>query len=115
MRIVIEGTDELTELLRARQTIEALLRPLIAFDARLASRGVAPADDAVVLVNDLPLPLRVRNALAAGNIVTVDDLAHCTPAKLRALPRIGRWSVLEIEDALATVGRTLELDFSRIF
>jgi DNA-directed RNA polymerase alpha subunit len=110
MRIVIEAADQLTELLKARQTIEALLRPLIAFDARRAKRVIAAPDGEIALVNDLPLSLRVRNVLAAENITTVNDLARYTPSKLRAMNGIGRWSLLEIQEALATLGRSLEPD-----
>jgi hypothetical protein len=57
-----------------------------------------------ILVADLPLSTRSLNVLTAGGITTLQQLASQTSHDLLRSPNLGRKSLAEIEDVLASHG-----------
>ncbi|CAG9258512.1 hypothetical protein PUN4_320012 [Paraburkholderia unamae] len=98
MRIVIEANDEAADLLRARECIDAMLAPRV--------QGSAGAE-ASARIETLALSHRARNALAAGNVLTIADLCRRTREELLRLRSFGRTSLNEVTAALAARGLCL--------
>jgi len=69
----------------------------------------APQVDPVLLrpVDDLELTVRSANCLKAENIFYIGDLIQRTENELLKAPNLGRKSLNEIKDVLATRGLTL--------
>lgn len=101
MRITIEATDEVTDLMRARECIEAVLAPLTQHSAK---------SDADARLETLALSPRARNALAAASVRTVAELCNRTREELLRLPSFGRTSLNEVTAALAARGLSLHSD-----
>ncbi len=100
MRITIEATDDVVELTRAREFIDAMLAP------RAAVRAV----DTSAHVDTLNITLRALNTLRAADICTVAQLCRCTRHDLMILPNLGSKSLREITEALAERGLSLADD-----
>ena len=84
-------------------------------DLKGAERGetlepsVAPAIDPLLLrpVDDLELTVRSANCLKAENIFYIGDLIQRTEVDLLKTPNLGKKSLTEIKDVLATKGLSL--------
>lgn len=98
MRITIEATDDVADLTRARDFIEAMLTPL-------ATRPVA--FDPGAHIDTLALSRRSYNALVTGNVLTVGDLCRHTRAELMRIPSFGLKSFREIIEVLEARGLQL--------
>lgn len=98
MRIVIEADDDVAELTRARECIDAMLAPL-------AGRGAKV--DTSARIETLALSPRARNALATGSVLTLADLCRHTREDLLRLRSFGRMSLNEVAAALAARGLSL--------
>ncbi len=59
-------------------------------------------------INTLKLEARARNCLVTGNIRTIRDLVTLTEAELLQIPNLGRRSLNEIKEALASRGLQLK-------
>ncbi len=81
---------------------------LAAFDAP-AQRGSSAAFDPVLLrpVDELELTVRSANCLKAENIYYIGDLIQRTENELLKTPNLGRKSLNEIKEVLASRGLTL--------
>jgi DNA-directed RNA polymerase subunit alpha len=81
---------------------------LAAFDAP-ASRGPSPQFDPILLrpVDELELTVRSANCLKAENIYYIGDLIQRTENELLKTPNLGRKSLNEIKEVLASRGLTL--------
>jgi DNA-directed RNA polymerase alpha subunit len=101
MRITIEATDDIAELMRARDCIDAILAPL-------AEHGAMTGADA--RLDALALSPRARNALAAGNVLSIADLCQRTREELLRMQGFGRTSLNEVTAALAARGLRLHCD-----
>ncbi len=71
--------------------------------------GEVPAVDPVLLhpVDDLELTVRSANCLKAENIFLIGDLIQRTEVELLKTPNLGKKSLTEIKDVLATRGLSL--------
>lgn len=69
----------------------------------------APQVDPILLrpVDDLELTVRSANCLKAENIYYIGDLIQCTETKLLKTPNLGRKSLNEIKEVLASKGLSL--------
>jgi DNA-directed RNA polymerase alpha subunit len=98
MRITIEAADDVADLTRARECIEAML----------SQRAMlAPAVDRGARIDALGLSPRARNSLFAANILTVAELCAHTREELLRLRNLGPLSLDEIIGALAQRGLSL--------
>ena len=81
---------------------------LSAFDAP-AQRGGASSFDPILLrpVDELELTVRSANCLKAENIFYIGDLIQRTENELLKTPNLGRKSLNEIKEVLASRGLTL--------
>jgi DNA-directed RNA polymerase subunit alpha len=81
---------------------------LSAFDAP-AVRGGAGSFDPILLrpVDELELTVRSANCLKAENIYYIGDLIQRTENELLKTPNLGRKSLNEIKEVLASRGLTL--------
>ncbi|MGV6826397.1 MAG: DNA-directed RNA polymerase subunit alpha [bacterium] len=117
-RLVIEletdGTIDPEEAIRRSATI--LQSQLMSFvDLEETTGGaeapeeVEPAIDPILLrpVDDLELTVRSANCLKAENIFLIGDLIQCTEVELLKTPNLGKKSLTEIKDVLATRGLSL--------
>lgn len=98
MRITIEATDDVSDLTRARECIDALISQRAA---------LAPAVDSGARVEALGLSPRSRNALFIANILTVAELCAHTRDELLRLRNLGPLSLHEIVSALEQRGLSL--------
>ncbi len=75
----------------------------------LLSEPEAPAIDPILLrpVDDLELTVRSANCLKAENIFLIGDLIQRTEVELLKTPNLGKKSLNEIKDVLATRGLSL--------
>jgi DNA-directed RNA polymerase subunit alpha len=117
-RLVIDietnGTIDPEEAIRRAATI--LQNQLTAFvmldqtEQPETGRGeVAPQVDPILLrpVDDLELTVRSANCLKAENIFLIGDLIQRTEVELLKTPNLGKKSLTEIKDVLATRGLSL--------
>ncbi len=58
-------------------------------------------------VDELDLTVRSSNCLKAENVYLVGDLIQLTETELLRTPNLGRKSLFEIKEVLATMGLTL--------
>ncbi|MCP4322620.1 MAG: DNA-directed RNA polymerase subunit alpha, partial [Alteromonadales bacterium] len=107
-----DGTLDPEEAIRRAATI--LAEQLDAFvDLREASTPVVeddtPAFDPILLrpVDDLELTVRSANCLKAETIHYIGDLVQCTEVALLKTPNLGKKSLTEIKDVLASRGLSL--------
>ncbi|PAT34656.1 DNA-directed RNA polymerase subunit alpha [Vandammella animalimorsus] len=81
---------------------------LAAFDAPAASRSAATFDPILLRpVDELELTVRSANCLKAENIYYIGDLIQRTDNELLKTPNLGRKSLNEIKEVLASRGLTL--------
>ena len=81
---------------------------LAAFDAPASSRGNATFDPILLRpVDELELTVRSANCLTAENIYYIGDLIQRTENELLKTPNLGRKSLNEIKEVLASRGLTL--------
>lgn len=81
---------------------------LAAFDAPTSSRGAATFDPILLRpVDELELTVRSANCLKAENIYYIGDLIQRTENELLKTPNLGRKSLNEIKEVLASRGLTL--------
>ncbi|GAA4417138.1 DNA-directed RNA polymerase subunit alpha [Acidovorax lacteus] len=81
---------------------------LAAFDAPSGSRGAATFDPILLRpVDELELTVRSANCLKAENIYYIGDLIQRTENELLKTPNLGRKSLNEIKEVLASRGLTL--------
>lgn len=78
-------------------------------DAMEPAGGKAPEWDPILLrpVDDLELTVRSANCLKAENIYLIGDLIQRTEVELLKTPNLGKKSLTEIKDVLATRGLSL--------
>ncbi|MFX4899079.1 DNA-directed RNA polymerase subunit alpha C-terminal domain-containing protein, partial [Acinetobacter baumannii] len=74
------------------------------FDAPAGGRGAATAFDPILLrpVDELELTVRSANCLKAENIYYIGDLIQRTENELLKTPNLGRKSLNEIKEVLAS-------------
>jgi len=119
-RLVIEletnGTIDPEEAIRRAGTILAdQLSAFIYLDEtskagpEVAPEDLPPAFDPILLrpVDDLELTVRSANCLKAENIFLIGDLVQRTEVELLKTPNLGKKSLTEIKDVLATRGLSL--------
>ena len=118
-RLVIDletnGTIDPEDAIRRAATI--LQQQLEAFvyleetapESEKAAEPEAPAIDPILLrpVDDLELTVRSANCLKAENIFLIGDLIQRTEVELLKTPNLGKKSLNEIKDVLATRGLSL--------
>ena len=81
---------------------------LSAFEAPAGSRGAASFDPILLRpVDELELTVRSANCLKAENIYYIGDLIQRTENELLKTPNLGRKSLNEIKEVLASRGLTL--------
>lgn len=106
------GTIDPEECIRRAATI---LQKQLAVFVDLESSGDLPSDerrdevDPILLrpVDDLELTVRSANCLKAENIYCIGDLIQRTEVELLKTPNLGKKSLTEIKDVLASRGLTL--------
>jgi DNA-directed RNA polymerase alpha subunit len=78
-------------------------------DAMLTSRRSQSAFDPVLLthIDELELTVRSSNCLKGAGVYCIGDLIHMTEIEVLKLPNMGRRSVNEVKEALATLGLKL--------
>ena len=119
-RLVIDletnGTiDPKSAIQRAAQILRDQLASFVALEGAAPADGVAqevpqgPAIDPILLrpVDDLELTVRSANCLKAENIYLIGDLIQRTEVELLKTPNLGKKSLTEIKDVLATRGLSL--------
>jgi DNA-directed RNA polymerase subunit alpha len=117
-RLVIDletdGTIDPEEAIRRAATIlQDQLSSFVILDTTGAGepeqQGTEPAIDPILLrpVDDLELTVRSANCLKAENIFLIGDLIQRTEVELLKTPNLGKKSLTEIKDVLATRGLSL--------
>ncbi|MES9868139.1 MAG: DNA-directed RNA polymerase subunit alpha [Sedimenticola sp.] len=116
-RLVIDietnGTIDPEEAIRNSATIlQDQLSAFVKLDETAApapAEPEAPAVDPILLrpVDDLELTVRSANCLKAENIFLIGDLIQRTEVELLKTPNLGKKSLTEIKDVLATRGLSL--------
>jgi DNA-directed RNA polymerase subunit alpha len=117
-RLVIDletdGTIDPEEAIRRAATIlQDQLSSFVILDKSAAGepapQSAEPAVDPVLLrpVDDLELTVRSANCLKAENIFLIGDLIQRTEVELLKTPNLGKKSLTEIKDVLATRGLSL--------
>jgi len=119
-RLVIDletnGTiDPKSAIQRSAQVLRDQLSSFVALESELPVGGVAqelpqgPTIDPILLrpVDDLELTVRSANCLKAENIYLIGDLIQRTEVELLKTPNLGKKSLTEIKDVLATRGLSL--------
>lgn len=107
-----DGTIEPEEAVRhAASILQAQLGSFVTLEATThatASRGVAGVDPMLVRpVDDLELTVRSANCLKAENIYYIGDLVQRNEMELLKTPNLGKKSLTEIKDVLASKGLSL--------
>jgi len=96
----LRGVDELLNIHSYhKQVLTDLLRKMDAETGKLGRH-----------INTLPITQRSINCLMAEGVYTVEELTRLTHIGLMKLPNLGKKSLLEIEDALAKEGLSLNSD-----
>lgn len=117
-RLVIDletdGTIDPEEAIRRSATIlQDQLSAFVSLDqsavAEVPEESSKPAIDPILLrpVDDLELTVRSANCLKAENIFMIGDLIQRTEVELLKTPNLGKKSLTEIKDVLATRGLSL--------
>ena len=117
-RLVIDletnGTIDPEDAIRRAATIlQDQLEAFVKLDETAPSPGqprqVTPSIDPILLrpVDDLELTVRSANCLKAENIFLIGDLIQRTEVELLKTPNLGKKSLTEIKDVLATRGLSL--------
>ena len=116
-KLIIEletnGTIDPEEAIRRAATILrnqlSVFVDLEAEEAAAAPESEEPAVDPILLrpVDDLELTVRSANCLKAENIFLIGDLIQRTEVELLKTPNLGKKSLTEIKDVLATRGLSL--------
>ncbi|MCW8847496.1 MAG: DNA-directed RNA polymerase subunit alpha [Sedimenticola sp.] len=117
-RLVIDletnGTIDPEEAIRRAATIlQDQLSAFVKLDETVGTEKVEeearPAIDPILLrpVDDLELTVRSANCLKAENIFMIGDLIQRTEVELLKTPNLGKKSLTEIKDVLATRGLSL--------
>jgi DNA-directed RNA polymerase subunit alpha len=117
-RLVIDletnGTIDPEDAIRRAATIlQDQLEAFVKLDETTPSPGqprqVTPSIDPILLrpVDDLELTVRSANCLKAENIFLIGDLIQRTEVELLKTPNLGKKSLTEIKDVLATRGLSL--------
>jgi DNA-directed RNA polymerase subunit alpha len=117
-RLVIDletnGTIDPEEAIRRAATIlQDQLSAFVKLDETVGAEKVEeetrPAIDPILLrpVDDLELTVRSANCLKAENIFMIGDLIQRTEVELLKTPNLGKKSLTEIKDVLATRGLSL--------
>ena len=117
-RLVIDletnGTIDPEDAIRRAATIlQDQLEAFVKLDETTPSLGqprqVTPSIDPILLrpVDDLELTVRSANCLKAENIFLIGDLIQRTEVELLKTPNLGKKSLTEIKDVLATRGLSL--------
>jgi DNA-directed RNA polymerase subunit alpha len=107
-----DGTIEPEEAIRRSATIlQQQLAAFVDFDAQVADEPEEEEEqiDPVLLrpVDDLELTVRSANCLKAENIYYIGDLIQRTEVDLLKTPNLGKKSLTEIKDVLASKGLSL--------
>jgi len=108
------GTIDPEEAIRRAATIlQHQLAVFVDLQSQVASEPEEPEDeiDPILLrpVDDLELTVRSANCLKAEDIYYIGDLIQRTEVELLKTPNLGKKSLIEIEDVLATRGLSLGL------
>lgn len=100
-----------TEPTKARQSVMEKMKPRIGGKDTGATMAVFPAvwNEEVAM---LDLNVRAQNCLRGENITYVGDLIRCTAEEVRNIPRLGKGTFLDIEEALKRNGLAFETDVS---
>jgi DNA-directed RNA polymerase subunit alpha len=117
-RLVIDletdGTLDPEEAIRRAATIlQDQLSAFVSLDdtaeSEVSQESEKPAIDPILLrpVDDLELTVRSANCLKAENIFLIGDLIQRTEVELLKTPNLGKKSLTEIKDVLATRGLSL--------
>ncbi len=117
-RLVIDletnGTMDPEEAIRRAATIlQDQLSAFVTLDdtteSEVSQESEKPAIDPILLrpVDDLELTVRSANCLKAENIFLIGDLIQRTEVELLKTPNLGKKSLTEIKDVLATRGLSL--------
>ncbi len=117
-RLVIDletnGTMDPEEAIRRAATIlQDQLSAFVTLDdtteSEVSQESEKPAVDPILLrpVDDLELTVRSANCLKAENIFLIGDLIQRTEVELLKTPNLGKKSLTEIKDVLATRGLSL--------
>jgi len=107
------GTIEAEEAIRRAATVLqqqiSVFVDLESDAAPVAAGGVGPDVDPILLrpVDDLELTVRSANCLKAENIYYIGDLVQRTEVELLKTPNLGKKSLTEIKDVLASKGLSL--------
>ena len=101
-----EAVREAAQVLRSQL---AVFVDLEAEEAEIASTSAEPAIDPILLrpVDDLELTVRSANCLKAESIYYIGDLIQRTEVELLKTPNLGKKSLTEIKDVLASRGLSL--------
>ncbi|MDT8427601.1 MAG: DNA-directed RNA polymerase subunit alpha [Pseudomonadales bacterium] len=108
------GTIDPEEAIRRAATIlQHQLAVFVDLQSQVAAEPVEPEDeiDPILLrpVDDLELTVRSANCLKAEDIYYIGDLIQRTEVELLKTPNLGKKSLTEIKDVLATRGLSLGL------
>jgi DNA-directed RNA polymerase subunit alpha len=113
IEIETDGTlDPEDAIRRAAQVLQEQLSVFVDLDGEHAPRGPEasePAIDPILLrpVDDLELTVRSANCLKAEGVYYVGDLIQRTEVELLKTPNLGKKSLTEIKDVLASRGLSL--------
>ena len=101
-----EAVREAAQVLRSQL---AVFVDLEAEEAEITSTSAEPAIDPILLrpVDDLELTVRSANCLKAESIYYIGDLIQRTEVELLKTPNLGKKSLTEIKDVLASRGLSL--------
>jgi DNA-directed RNA polymerase subunit alpha len=104
-----EAVQHAAAILRDQLSSFVALEGTVPEDAGGDERPVSPQFDPILLrpVDDLELTVRSANCLKAENIYLIGDLIQRTEVELLKTPNLGKKSLTEIKDVLATRGLSL--------
>ncbi|WP_333708610.1 DNA-directed RNA polymerase subunit alpha [Tepidimonas ignava] len=104
-----EAVRAAAKILVEKLSVFAQLEGGTAFDSGTPAKAGTPAFDPILLrpVDELELTVRSANCLKAENIYYIGDLIQRTENELLKTPNLGRKSLNEIKEVLASRGLTL--------